>query len=132
MFNLDYRRYIVEVGTGSDLHGEDETKAAQRAVKDAISHCSMVGLGQLFRIGSFAELEEALMVDVTVATPNPEKIDEDAVLSVLPEGKRRLTAIRGGMMFPTPSTAEEARTHGIVMVNAVIVVLVDADKVERK
>lgn len=129
---MDYRRYIVEVGTGIDLHGEDETKAAQRAVKDAISHCSMVGLGQLFEIGSFAELEEALMVDVTVATPNPEKIDEDAVLSVLPEGRRRLTAVRGGMRFPTSSTAEEARTHGIVLVNAVIVVLVDADKVERK
>jgi len=92
----------------------------------------MVGLGQLFKIGSFAELEEALMVDVTVATPNPEKIDEDAVLSILPEGKRRLTAVRGGMRFPTPSTTDEAKTHGIVMVNAVIVVLVDADKVERK
>lgn len=129
---MDYRRYIVEVGTGIDLHGEDETKAAQRAVKDAISHCSMVGLSQLFKIGSFKELDEALMVDITVATPNPEKIDEDAVLSILPEGRRRLTAVRGGMRFPMPSTAEEARTHGIVMVNAVIVVLVDADKVERK
>ena len=129
---MDYRRYIVEVGTGIDLHGEDETKAAQRAVKDAISHCSMVGLGQLFRIGSFEEMSDALMVDVTVATPNPEKIDSDAVLSILPEGRRRLTAVKGGMRFPAPSTAEEARTHGIVMVNAAIVVLVDADKLERK
>jgi uncharacterized protein (TIGR02058 family) len=132
VIELDYRRYIVEVGTGIDLHGEDETKAAQRAVKDAISHSSMVGLGQLFKIGSFAELEDALMVDVTVATPNPEKIDEEAVLSILPEGKRRLTAVKGGIRFPTPSTAEEARTHGIVMVNAVIMVLVDANKLERK
>ncbi len=129
---MDYRRYIVEVGTGIDLHGEDETKAAQRAVKDAISHCSMVGLSQLFDIGSFSELEEALMVDVTIATPNPEKIDDDAVLGVLPEGRRRLTSVRGGIRYPTPSTAEEAKTHGIVMVNAVIVVLVDMEKLERK
>jgi uncharacterized protein (TIGR02058 family) len=129
---LDYRRYIVEVGTGIDLHGEDETKAAQRAVKDAISHCSMVGLGQLFKVGSFSELEEAIMVDVTVATPNPERIDEEAVLGILPEGKRRLTAVKGGMRFPTESTAEVSRTHGIVMVNAVIVVLVDVDRLERK
>jgi len=129
---MDYRRYLVEVGTGIDIHGEDETKTAQRAVKDAISHSSMVGLGQLFKIESFAELEEALMVDVTIATPNPEKVDGEAVLGVLPEGKRRITVVEGGMRFPVDSTADEAKTHGIVMANAVIVVLVDVDKVQRK
>ncbi|MCJ7575043.1 Lin0512 family protein [Candidatus Bathyarchaeota archaeon] len=129
---MDYRRYLVEVGTGVDLHGEDETKAAQRAVKDAISHSSMVGLGQLFKIKSFSELEEALMVDVTVATPNPEKVDGDAVLATLPEGKRRISVIKGGLRFPAEDTKEEARTHAIVMANAVIVVLVDVDRVQRK
>ena len=58
---MDYRRYLVEIGTGVDLHGEDATKAAQRAVKDAISHSSMIGLSQLFKIKSFSEIEEALM-----------------------------------------------------------------------
>jgi uncharacterized protein (TIGR02058 family) len=129
---MDYRRYLVEVGTGVDLHGEDETKAAQRAVKDAISHSSMVGLGQLFKIKSFSELEEALMVDVTVATPNPEKVDGDAILATLPEGKRRISVIKGGLRFPAEDTKEEARTHAIVMANAVIVVLVDVDRVQRK
>jgi len=129
---MDYRRYLVEVGTGVDLHGEDETKAAQRAVKDAISHSSMVGLGQLFKIKSFSELEEALMVDVTVATPSPEKVDGDAVLATLPEGKRRISVIKGGLRFPAEDTKEEARTHAIVMANAVIVVLVDVDRVQRK
>jgi len=129
---MDYRRYLVEAGTGIDLHGEDATKAAQRAVKDAISHSSMVGLGQLFKIKSFSEIEEALMVDVTVAAPDPEKVDGDAVLATLPEGKRRITVVKGGMKFPTESTKEEAKTHPIVMVNAVIVVLVDVDKVQRR
>lgn len=129
---MDYRRYIVELGSGVDLHGEDETKAAQKAVKDAISHCSMIGLGQLFKIGSFAELEDALMVDVTVATPNPEKVDGDKVLEILPEGKRRINIVKGGIRFPTETTSDEAKTHGLVMVNAVIVVLIDVDKVERK
>ena len=72
---MNYRRYLLEVGTGIDLHGKDETKAAQRAVKDAISHSSMIGLGQLFKIDSFEELEDALLVDVTVATPNPDEVD---------------------------------------------------------
>ena len=128
----DYRRYLLENGTGVDLHGKDETKAAQRAVKDAISHSSMIGLGSLFKIGSFEELEEALMVDVTIATPNPEKVDGDAVLSVLPEGKRRINIIKGGMIWPPESLDPAAKSHEVVMVNAIIVVLIDVDRVERK
>lgn len=129
---MDYRRYLVEIGTGVDLHGEDATKAAQRAVKDAISHSSMVGLGQLFKIKSFSEIEDALMVDVTIAVPDPSKVDGEAVLSTLPEGKRRISVVKGGFSFPAESTKEEAKTHPILMVNAVIVVLVDVDKVPRK
>lgn len=129
---MDYRRYLVEIGTGVDLHGEDATKAAQRAVKDAISHSSMVGLGQLFKIKSFSEIEDALMVDVTIAAPDPSKVDGEAVLSTLPEGKRRISVVKGGFRFPAESTKEEAKTHPILMVNAVIVVMVDVDKVPRK
>jgi uncharacterized protein (TIGR02058 family) len=129
---MDYRRYLVEVGTGVDLHGMDETKSAQRAVKDAISHSSMVGLGSLFKFEKFSEMEDALMVDVTIAAPNPEKVDGEAVLNTLPEGKRRIKVVKGGLQFPTEDTAAEAKTHGIVIVNACIVVLVDVDKAKRK
>ncbi|MCW4048365.1 MAG: Lin0512 family protein [Candidatus Bathyarchaeota archaeon] len=129
---MDYRRYLLEVGTGVDLHGMDETKACQRAVKDAISHSSMVGLGGLFKFESFSELEDALMVDVTVATPNPEKVDGDAVLGILPEGKRRISIVKGGLQFPAENTSEEAKTHSLVMANATIVVLIDVDKAQRR
>jgi len=128
----DYRRYLLENGTGVDLHGKDETKAAQRAVKDAIRHSSMIGLGALFKIDSFAELEDALMVDVTIAAPNPDSVDGEAVLGVLPEGKRRINVIKGGMMWPAEDTEEDAKSHVVVMVNAIIVVLIDVEKVERK
>lgn len=128
----EYRRYLLEQGTGVDLHGKDETKASQRAVKDAISHSSMIGLGSLFKIESFKELEDALMVDVTIATPNPEKIDGDEVLSILPEGRRRINIIKGGMMWPPENVDPDAKSHEIVMANAIIVVLIDVEKVERK
>jgi uncharacterized protein (TIGR02058 family) len=126
-----YRKYLLENGTGVDLHGKDETKAAQRAVKDAISHSSMIGLGSLFKINSLKELEEALMVDVTIATPNPESIDRDAVLSVLPEGKRRINVMEGGMLWPPEEIDPVVKSHEVVMVNAVIVVLIDIEKLER-
>ncbi|MBC8462876.1 Lin0512 family protein [Candidatus Bathyarchaeota archaeon] len=128
----DYRKYLLENGTGVDLHGKDETKAAQKAVKDAISHSSMIGLGVLFKIDSFAELEDALMVDVTIAAPNPDSVDGEAVLGVLPEGKRRINIIKGGMMWPAEDTKEDTKSHTVVMVNAIIIVLIDVAKVEMK
>jgi uncharacterized protein (TIGR02058 family) len=124
----DWRRYLLEVGTGIDLHGEDETKAAQRAVKDAISHASMIGLREILKMKSREDLDEALLVDVTVATPHPEKVDEAAVLSVLPEGTMRITVVEGGIRFPTPQNTVPPNLHGIVMVNAVILVMFDAEK----
>ncbi len=124
----DWRRYLLEVGTGIDLHGEDETKAAQRAVKDAISHASMIGLREILQMKSREDLDDALLVDVTVATPHPETIDQAAVLSVLPEGSRRITVVEGGIRFPTPQNTTLPNVHGVVLVNAVIVVLFDAEK----
>jgi len=38
------KRFVVELGYGADLHGGDVTKAAQRAVKDAISRSCLCGL----------------------------------------------------------------------------------------
>ena len=36
------RRIILEMGTGNDLYGGDYTKAACRAVQDALHHSSIV------------------------------------------------------------------------------------------
>ena len=129
---MNYQKYILELGTGVDLHGGDETKAASKAVKDAVSHSSMVGIGSLFKLKNFKQMSDALMVDVTIATPNPEKVDREAVLKTLPEGNRRINVIKGGMQWPDPSTNSDSRSHGIVMTNAVIMVLIDVDKLERK
>ncbi len=126
-----YKRYILEVGSGIDLHGEDVTKTARKAIRDAITHASMIGLGQLFRFKSFNELNEALMVDVTIATPYPEKVDKEEVLKELPEGQRRITVVEGGMRFPTPANKEFKDIHGVVVANALLVVMIDVDKVAR-
>ena len=57
---------------------------------------------------------------------------EKQVLATLPEGNRRITVIKGGMMWPPEELDPEAKSHDVVVVNAVIVVLVDVSKVERK
>ena len=35
------KRYITEMGMGTDVHGQDYTVAAERAVFDAIHHSSL-------------------------------------------------------------------------------------------
>ena len=36
------KRIILEMGMGNDLYGEDYTKAARRAVQDALHHSSLI------------------------------------------------------------------------------------------
>ena len=40
---MERKRYLIEIGTGVDMHGGDMTGAALKAVKDAMSHCCMAG-----------------------------------------------------------------------------------------
>lgn len=66
-------RLILEVGMGNDLYGEDYTKAALRAVQDALHHSSLT----LFRS---LDLDSAKMeVRVTIGVAKPELVDCDAV-----------------------------------------------------
>jgi uncharacterized protein (TIGR02058 family) len=120
----------LEFGTGIDLHGEDVNEAAKRAVRDAITRVSMIGLRDIFRFRDIKELDEALMVDVTVAAPYPERIASDEILQVLPEGKRRITVVSGGLRFPTPANELNKDIHGVIVVNVALVVMVDMDKVQ--
>ena len=126
---MKYVRYLLEFGTGIDLHGEDVNEAAKRAVRDAITRVSMIGLRDIFHFRDMKELDEALMVDVTVAAPYPERIIGDEVLLVLPEGRRRITVVSGGLRFPTPANELNKDVHGVVAVNVALVVMVDMDKV---
>src|SRR5579859_2645571 len=62
-------RCITEMGMGVDVHGKDATKAARRAVSDAIRHSS---LGFVRMLG---KTPHDMFVDVTVAVPNPDGVD---------------------------------------------------------
>ena len=120
----------MEFGSGIDLHGEDVNEAAKRAVRDAITRVSMIGLRDILRFRDMKELDEALMVDVTVAAPYPERIISDEVLQVLPEGRRRITVVSGGLRFPTPANELNKDIHGVIVVNVALVVMVDMDRVQ--
>ena len=80
-------RCITEMGMGVDVHGRDATKAAKRAVSDAIRHSSL-GFVRLF-----GKTPHDMFVDVTIGVPNPEAVDTSAVAKELPYGTVTVTAV---------------------------------------
>jgi len=110
-------RCITEMGMGVDVHGRDATKAAKRAVSDAIRHSS-VGF---FRM--VGKTPHDMFVDVTIGVPNPEAVDTDAVAKELPYGTVTVKAVAGGLDIPA-----ESGTDGILIANAAVVVSLDDGK----
>jgi uncharacterized protein (TIGR02058 family) len=109
-------RCITEMGMGVDVHGRDATKAARRAVSDAIRHSS-IGFPRM--VGKTAK---DMFVDVTIGVPNPEALDTAAVAKELPYGKVTVTAVKGGLEVPA-----EQGTDSILIANAAVVVSLDVD-----
>ena len=85
------KRIILEMGTGNDLYGEDYTKAACRAVEDAIRHSSLI----LFRSLGFDHAD--MQVQVTIGVQHPEKVDAELVAQKLPRGTASVRVVKGGL-----------------------------------
>jgi len=82
---------VLEFGMGVDVHGLDGTKAACRAVSDAIRHSSL----PLFR--DVRERGGKMLVDVTVGVP-------DVVKKELPHGEVTVRSVPGGLRVPNGDT----------------------------
>lgn len=63
---------FLEMGLGVDLVGEDSTKAACRAAREAVGRTSLPGLRDLIPSGEQADMR----VQVTVAVPGAASVDE--------------------------------------------------------
>lgn len=98
------KRVILEMGTGNDLYGGDYTKAACRAVHDALHHSSIV----LFR--SLGYDHKDMRVQVTIGVQEPDKVDLIAVAAELPRGRAEVEAVHGGLNV---HDAEQQTTHVI-------------------
>ena len=91
---MEKRRFIVELGTGIDLHGEDVTEAACRAVKDAISSSCLCGLMEILELKNTDQVN----IEILIASPKPEQVDLEKVKDALPLGQRNARAVEGGML----------------------------------
>jgi len=97
------KRVILELGTGNDLHGGDYTKAALRAVQDALHHSSLAMLRTL-KVDS----KTAMFVNVTIGVQQPGKVDLEKVKASLPHGVVTVKAVKGGLDVADPENNDPA------------------------
>ncbi|MFT6408001.1 MAG: hypothetical protein ACJAQ6_001417 [Arenicella sp.] len=105
------KRYLTEMGMGVDVHGGDYTKAAKRAVSDAIRHSS---------INFFPYIEhtrDEMQLQVKIGAQKPDLIDKQAVAAEFPYGNVTIEAKIGGL-----DVLAENGSDLMVVVNAVVLV----------
>jgi uncharacterized protein (TIGR02058 family) len=98
------KRIILEMGTGNDLYGEDYTKAACRAVQDALHHSSLT----LFR--SLGLDRDSMVVNITVGVQKPDLVDIETVAAQVPYGTVNVDVTLGGLNV----VDEEAGTTSVI------------------
>jgi uncharacterized protein (TIGR02058 family) len=108
------KRIILEMGTGNDLHGGDYTKAAIRAVQDALHHSSLTFLRSL-NLDS-----KKMLVEVTIGVQQPDKVNTEAVKATLPHGVVTVKAVKGGLDVP-----DDERNDTAVIASAAVAVRYD-------
>jgi uncharacterized protein (TIGR02058 family) len=108
------KRVILEMGSGNDLHGGDYTKAAVRAVQDAVHHSSLT------LIRTLGLDSRAMQVEVTIGVQQPDRVDAEAVKAALPHGQIAVTVVKGGLDVPDAEAGDIA-----VIASAAVAVRLD-------
>ena len=96
------KRVILEMGSGNDLHGGDYTKAAVRAVEDAMHHSSLTFIRTL------GVDPQKIQVEVTIGVQHPEKVDTGVVKAALPPGQVTVNVVKGGLDIPDEEASDVA------------------------
>lgn len=92
---MAWTRMVLQIGMGTDIRGGEPTKAAVRALRDALWHNSLT-------ITHALGVEvDAMRVKVTIGVPEPDRVDRAAVLAVLPHGTGTVEVVEGGLAIPT-------------------------------
>ena len=108
------KRMVVEIGMGTDIRGTDYTKAAVRALRDALWHNS------LNVAAAIGKPTDSMVVEVLIGVPKPDQVDKAAVLAVLPHGTGTVKVVEGGLEI-----ANDEGTGSTVIANAAAIVRLD-------
>ena len=98
MDQLTDQRIIIEMGMGNDQYGQDYTKAAGRAIEDAIRHSALA----IFRSTGLEARD--MRVVVTIGVQAPDQVDAEALKARLPYGMVEVRVQHGGLDSTNPET----------------------------
>ena len=105
------KRVVVEIGMGTDIRGTDYTKAAVRALRDALWHNSLNVAAAL------GKPTDSMVVDILIGVPKPDQVDRTQVLAVLPHGTGTVTVVEGGLeIFNDAGTGSTVLAHAAAIV----------------
>ncbi len=108
------KKVALEIGMGTDIRGADYTKAAVRALRDALWHNSLTVASAV------GQSSDDMQVEVLIGVPQPDKVDKAEVLKVLPHGSGTVRVIEGGLEI-----ANEAGSDKTVIAQAAAIVRLD-------
>jgi len=117
---MTVKRVILEMGSGNDLYGGDYTKAAVRAVEDAIHHSSLT------LIRTLGLDSRSMQVEVTIGVQQPERVDAAVVKTALPHGQVTVKVVKGGLDVPDEESGDVA-----VIASAAVAVRLDLPQVNE-
>ena len=113
--SMTRKRMVIEMGMGTDIRGKDYTKAACRALKDALWHNSL-GIADIMGVDV-----DSMWVEVRIGIPQPEKVNVEEVLSILPHGTGQVSCVKGGLEIENTN-----RDDFTIIANAAAIVYLDA------
>jgi uncharacterized protein (TIGR02058 family) len=111
---MTMKRVMTEIGMGTDIRGADYTKAAVRALRDALWHNSLNVAAAL------GKPTDSMVVEVLIGVPKPDRVNKDEVLAVLPHGTGTIKVVEGGLEI-----VNDAGTGSTVIANAAALVRLD-------
>jgi uncharacterized protein (TIGR02058 family) len=111
---MAFKRMAIEIGMGTDIRGADYTKAAVRALRDALWHNSL-NIADALGLPT-----DSMQVEVIIGVPHPEKVDKQALLAILPHGSGQVKVIEGGLEI-----MNDAGTSSTVMASCAAIVRLD-------
>lgn len=111
---MPWKRMVLELGMGTDIRGTDYTKAAQRAVHNALRQNSLVVAD------AFGKPRDEMRVDIHIGVQNPDAVDREAVAAILPYGSGEVVVQKGGM-----DTPKDDGSAGTILANAALIVYLD-------
>ena len=111
---MTMKRVVVEIGMGTDIRGPDYTKAAVRALRDALWHNS------LSVANAIGKPTDSMVVEILIGVPKPDQVNKEEVLALLPHGTGTVKVVEGGLEIPN-----DAGTGSTLIANAAAIVRLD-------